>query len=128
MGELDKWPFEHPKAMLDREFRGLDEWNEKDEHYIHFRNSFRASFLPGKLDSKTKYLAALAINLVDNCEYCITYHTWNAIENGATREQLMKTADIAVIFGGAKAAAAASTWMREAIKTYDPKYLEEYSR
>jgi AhpD family alkylhydroperoxidase len=114
--------------MLDREFDGLDDWNRKDEHYIHFRNLFRESFLPGKVDLKTKYLAALAINLIGNCEYCITYHTWRAIENGATRDQLLKTADIAVAFGGAKAAAAASTWMREAINTYDPRYLEEYSR
>jgi AhpD family alkylhydroperoxidase len=41
----------------------------------------------GALDAKTKELMALAIGIAVRCEGCIAYHTHDAIQAGATRQE-----------------------------------------
>ena len=36
------------------------------------------------------------------CKYCICIHTFNAIKEGATKEEIYEAASVAIPFGGAK--------------------------
>ena len=56
------------------------------------------------LDKKTKELMALAIGIAVHCEGCIAYHTHDAVEAGATWEELMETIGVGLMMGGGPAA------------------------
>ena len=59
-----------------------------------------ASAGEGALDRKTKELIALAIGIAVHCDGCIAYHAHDAIEAGASREEITETIGVAVMMGG----------------------------
>jgi len=57
----------------------------------------------GKLSIKEKQLIALGIAVSMRCEYCIVVHTAGAMESGATEEEILEAASVAVYMGGGPA-------------------------
>jgi len=55
------------------------------------------------LDVKTKELIALALGIATGCEWCIVLHTKNAIDAGATPEELVEAGFVAVLMAGGPA-------------------------
>ena len=53
----------------------------------------------GALDTKTKELIALAIAVTIRCDGCVAFHAKAAVEQGATREELMETMGMALYMG-----------------------------
>jgi AhpD family alkylhydroperoxidase len=51
------------------------------------------------LDLKTKELIALAIGVATRCDDCIAFHSKAAVEQGATREEVLETLGMAVYMG-----------------------------
>ncbi len=49
------------------------------------------------LGRKTKELIALATSVVTGCDTSIAYHLHNAIEAGATREEMIEAVEVAVV-------------------------------
>lgn len=68
-----------------------------------FVNLTSASFTEGELSEKVKELIAVALGVALRCEYCIAYHVKKALEKGATREEILEAAGVAVAFGGTPA-------------------------
>ncbi|NCS90423.1 MAG: alkylhydroperoxidase [Ignavibacteria bacterium CG2_30_36_16] len=58
------------------------------------------AYTQGALPVKTKELMGLAASMVLRCNDCIFYHIDRAITEGATREELHETFNIALIIGG----------------------------
>jgi len=52
------------------------------------------------LDTKTKELMALAISVTHGCDDCIAHHVHDAIDAGATRDEITDTLGVAVLMGG----------------------------
>ena len=52
------------------------------------------------LDAKTKELIALAISITSRCDDCIAHHTHDALEAGATREEIADAIGVAILMGG----------------------------
>lgn len=57
----------------------------------------------GTLSAKDKELIALGIAVAVRCESCIFLHTQKCLQEGATPEQIMETAGVAVMMGGGPA-------------------------
>lgn len=55
------------------------------------------------LDLKTKELIALTNGITARCKYCIDIHTQKALEAGATREEILEAAYVAIMMGGGPA-------------------------
>lgn len=55
---------------------------------------------PKNLDAKTKELVAVGIAVSVRCEDCIMAHVRNAIQAGATIEELSETIEVAILMGG----------------------------
>jgi AhpD family alkylhydroperoxidase len=72
-----------------------------------FFQMHKESLAPGALDTKTKELIALAISVRIQCETCMTFHLHDAIEAGATREEIQDALGVAVLMGGAPSVAQA---------------------
>ena len=60
----------------------------------------QAATTPGALSVKTKELIALAIGIAARCDGCIGFHTKAAIQQGASREEILETIDMAIYMGG----------------------------
>lgn len=58
------------------------------------------TYEPGALDAKTKELLGLAASMVLRCDDCIAYHVDQAVNAGASDEELWETFDVALIVGG----------------------------
>ncbi len=55
-----------------------------------WRKFSRTVFSEGALPEKTKQLIAVAVGHVTQCPYCIRAHTKQALEKGASREEIME--------------------------------------
>ncbi|HSP87850.1 MAG TPA: carboxymuconolactone decarboxylase family protein [Ignavibacteriaceae bacterium] len=58
------------------------------------------AYIDGALPVKTKELMGLVGSMVLRCNDCIFYHIDRSIQEGATREELNETFNIALIIGG----------------------------
>jgi len=65
-----------------------------------FTGLHKAAVATGTLDTKTKELMALAISITARCDDCIAHHTHDALEAGATREEIAETIGVAILMGG----------------------------
>ena len=78
-------------------------WTEYPEQMAAFVGLSNAVKIPGALDAKYKYLIALALGINAHCDWCIAAHTRNALEAGATREEILEASWMAVLMGGGPA-------------------------
>jgi len=58
------------------------------------------AYIDGVLPAKTKELMGLVASMVLRCNDCIFYHVDRSIAEGASREELMESFNIALIVGG----------------------------
>ncbi|MBS4034125.1 MAG: carboxymuconolactone decarboxylase family protein [Ignavibacterium sp.] len=58
------------------------------------------AYVDGALNAKTKELMGLASSMVLRCNDCIFYHIDRSIQEGATKEELYETFNVALIVGG----------------------------
>jgi AhpD family alkylhydroperoxidase len=72
----------------------------------------------GVFDNKMKELFMLAQGVRTPCKYCICIHTYNAIREGATKEEIYDAVSSCIPFGGAKTFAYACTYLTEAVEAF----------
>lgn len=58
------------------------------------------AYIYGALNAKTKELMGLVASMVLRCNDCIFYHIDRSIQEGANRQELMESFNIALIVGG----------------------------
>lgn len=58
------------------------------------------AYIEGALPAKMKELMGLVASMVLRCNDCILYHLQRAAEEGATKEEIHETMNIALIVGG----------------------------
>ena len=59
----------------------------------------QAALAPKALDTKTKELIALAIAVAIRCDDCIAFHAQAAVEQGASREEVLEALGMAIYMG-----------------------------
>ncbi len=88
--------------------RFFDQW-ETDQHQLKesapniargFGGMFQAVMKEGALSVREKELIALAIGLAVRCVPCINLHVQKCLKAGATREQILEAAGVAVMMQG----------------------------
>lgn len=57
----------------------------------------------GALSPREKELISVALSITAHCEWCIAFHVKNALELGATRQEIIESAWVAVLMGGGPA-------------------------
>jgi AhpD family alkylhydroperoxidase len=73
--------------------------------YSNFRKEV---YKDGALSLKMKRLIALACGLQAGCTRCIQGQTREAVESGATREEILEAVSVAIVMGGTPVSA--ETW------------------
>lgn len=58
-----------------------------------------ATFVDGALTRKHKELIALAIGAITNCESCMQWHMEQALQAGATQQEVIEAIEVAIEMG-----------------------------
>lgn len=74
----------------------------------HFSAIAQAALAPNALDVKTKELIALAISVAVRCDDCVAFHAKAAVEQGASRAEVLETLGMAIYMGAGPSAMYAS--------------------
>lgn len=112
-----------PREMLNEFMGGLQEVGQTNGDQVNaFMNLLGAAYTPGAIDVKTKELISVAIGAYNRCEYCIVFHVYKALEAGATREEIMEAAMVAVAFGGGPTMAYSTTLLKKSIDEFEKDF------
>ena len=57
----------------------------------------------GVLDTKTKELVSIALSVACKCKWCIAFHTKNALDAGATKDEIIEACYVAILMAGGPA-------------------------
>jgi AhpD family alkylhydroperoxidase len=104
-------------TMADRRFVELR--RERPDEIAAFGEYLRRARKAGLLSAKTKELMNLAMSLVTHCTPCVVRHTKMSLEQGATRDEILETALVAIGMGGGLAYTQC-TYLMEALETWEP--------
>lgn len=77
--------------------------NEIPDTMAGFGALHKGATKAGAVDTKTKELIALGIAVAVRCDGCIAFHVHDALEAGASREEIMEAVGVAVLMGGGPA-------------------------
>lgn len=73
--------------------------------YKPFLELEEKAFSDSALEKKTKELMTLSISIITKCEPCMEWHLYQALQSGATEEEIYETIDVAIEMGGGQAGA-----------------------
>ena len=65
---------------------------------------------------------SVAIGCYNRCEYCIVYHSYKALEAGASKEEILEAAMVSVAFGGGPSMAYTVTLLQECIDEFEKDF------
>ncbi|MBD1373813.1 carboxymuconolactone decarboxylase family protein [Hazenella sp. IB182357] len=83
-------------------------------HYHAFTD---ACFQDGVIAKKTKHLIGMSLGIQSGDEYCIIYHTKNAVDCGASEQEVMEAASVCAAFGGGYAMSQVVTLLQDTMAT-----------
>jgi len=90
--------------------------------YKPFLELEEKAFEDGAISKKSKELMALSISIVTKCEPCMEWHLDQALQAGATDDEIFETIDVAIEMGGGQTGA----YARFVLKALE--YFKEKSR
>ncbi len=112
-----------PREMLNDFIGGLETLGETNKDNADaFMNLLGETYKEGSLETKEKELISIGIAAYSRCEYCIVFHTYKALEAGATREEIMEAAMVSVAFGGGPSMAYSVTLLKDSIDEFEKDF------
>ncbi|MDZ7844278.1 MAG: carboxymuconolactone decarboxylase family protein [Anaerolineales bacterium] len=101
--------------------RSMGEYGKVNPDIMNgFRKLHQAAAEDGALSGKVKELIALAIGISVRCDGCIAFHVHDALEAGATKEEIVDTIGVAIMMGGGPAVVYGSSAL-EALTQFQEK-------
>lgn len=107
------------RAMYKAFTQGLADLSRTQRDSVQaFMNLLGKNYAPNAMDVKTKELISVGIAVYNRCEYCIVYHTHEALKNGASRAEVEEAAMVSVAFGGGPSMAYSVTLLKECLDEF----------
>ena len=80
---------------------------EKSKVYQSFVNMEQATYKDNYLSKKVKELIAIGISVVIDCESCMEWHIKQALNDGATEEEIVEAIEVGMEMSGGPGTASA---------------------
>lgn len=107
-----------PEELVKKANRRLAELRrERPDEIQAFGDYLKHARKAGALSTKVKELMNLAIALATHCTPCVVRHTKMSLEQGATRDEILETALVAIGMAGGLAYTQ-TAYMLEALETW----------
>lgn len=75
-------------------------YTKNSKVYKAFGEMERLTYCDGSLSKKTKELIAIGISIVTNCESCMEWHIKQAIDDGASRDEIIEAINVGIEMSG----------------------------
>lgn len=80
---------------------------KKSKVYQSFVDMERNTYRDGQLSKLQKELIAIGISIVIDCESCMEWHIKQALDSGASTDQILESIEVGIEMGGGPATASA---------------------
>lgn len=80
---------------------------KKSKVYRSFLDMEKNTYSDGALEKRIKELIAIGVSVVINCESCMEWHIKQALDDGASVEQVIEAIEVGMEMGGGPATASA---------------------
>lgn len=111
-----------PKKLIQELSQGNQAFMKKNLKFGRaFAGAVEEASKDGALSRKVKELIFTALSLNQQCEYCIAHHATEAMQAGATEEEVYEAAQVAVAMGGGPTWTYAVTLLRETVESFSRK-------
>jgi AhpD family alkylhydroperoxidase len=91
------------KIVKDRKVAHKIFLSKNSKVYKSFLDLERKTFSDGNLKKMPKELIAVGISIVINCESCLEWHIKEALNSGASEEQVLEAIEVGIEMGGGPA-------------------------
>lgn len=78
-------------------------YSDQSEVYRIFTAMEAAAFRGGHLEKKYKEMIAIGISIRINCESCMEWHIKQALDHGASQEEIIEAIEVGIEMGGGPA-------------------------
>jgi AhpD family alkylhydroperoxidase len=92
--------------------------------YDSFLELKKNAYASNRLERKYKELIALGISIIQNCESCIEWHVHQAIEFGASFDEIFEAVDVGIEMGGGPATVS-TRFVIKVIEYYKNRMIKE---
>jgi AhpD family alkylhydroperoxidase len=82
-------------------------YSKRSEVYKSFVEMEQNTYKDGKLNKLQKELIAIGISVVTNCESCMEWHIKEALQDGATEDEIIESVEVGIEMGGGPATVSA---------------------
>lgn len=80
---------------------------EKSKVYRSFAEMENNTYIDGAITKKNKELIAIGISVVTNCESCMEWHIKQAIDGGASDDEVIEAVEVGIEMSGGPGTVAA---------------------
>ena len=80
---------------------------KRSKVYQAFTEMERNTYQDGVLSKKQKELIAIAVSVVINCESCMEWHIKQALDDGATKDEILESIEVGIEMSGGPGTASA---------------------
>jgi AhpD family alkylhydroperoxidase len=95
------------KQIIDQRDKAHSFYQKKSEVYKTFIEMEHKTYKDGAVKKKEKELIAIGISIVINCESCMEWHIKQALNDGATEEQIIEAIEVGIEMSGGPGTVAA---------------------
>jgi len=82
-------------------------YSKKSKVYQSFADMVQNTYKDGYLSKKQKELIAIGISVVIDCESCMEWHIKQALEDGATENEIIESIEVGIEMSGGPGTASA---------------------
>jgi AhpD family alkylhydroperoxidase len=75
-------------------------YSKRSKVYKSFTEMEKNTYTDGKLSKLQKELIAIGISVVTNCESCMEWHIKQALDDGATEDEIIESIEVGIEMGG----------------------------
>lgn len=104
MKNLDKEKIE--RIILTRK-QAHSYFSKKSKVYKSFVDMEHNTYINGRLSKLQKELIAVGISITQNCESCMEWHIKQALDNGASEDEILEAIEVGIEMSGGPGTVAA---------------------
>jgi AhpD family alkylhydroperoxidase len=82
-------------------------FSKKSRVYQSFMDMEQNTYKNGRLSKLNKEMIAIGISIVQNCESCMEWHIKQALDDGATEEEILEAIEVGIEMSGGPGTVAA---------------------
>jgi len=104
MNNTDK---EKIEGIIRTRKRAHSYFSKKSKVYHSFMDMEQNTFKNGRLSKLQKEMIAIGISIVQNCESCMEWHIKQALDDGATEDEILEAIEVGIEMSGGPGTVAA---------------------